>query len=139
MKNRIYLIINTLYYYLLTKISQTMLPKIRYRLVWNYANKLNAQGMAMVAVECRQERRKMYIKSNVMLRPNQWSKGMVVNHDNADKLTAYLTRWRNQIEEIELNALLKGRHLSLSQLKTAIKTGIHTSANLKYSNITKQL
>lgn len=27
-----------------------MLPKIRYRLVWNYANKLNAQGMAIVSV-----------------------------------------------------------------------------------------
>lgn len=78
--------------------------------------------MVMVAVECRHERRNMYIKSNIMLCPNQLSKGMVVNHDNAYKMTAYLTRFRNQIEEIELNALLKGRHLYLSQLKTAIKT-----------------
>lgn len=30
------------------------MSKIRYRLVWNYANKLNMQGQAPVSLECRQ-------------------------------------------------------------------------------------
>lgn len=64
-----------------------MLPKIRYRLVYNYANRLNHQGQAAIACECRQAQQKIYISSNVMLYPNQWCKGMVVNHSKAEKLS----------------------------------------------------
>lgn len=56
---------------------------------------------------------------------------MVINHQNAEKMTAYCVKYRNQVEEVELNALLKGRHMSIGQLKMAIKSGIHQSANLK--------
>lgn len=108
-----------------------MLPKIRYRLVYNYANRLNGQGLSTVAVECRQGQKKVYFSSNVTLYPNQWCKGMVVNHSKAEKLTAYLVKWRNEIEEIELNALLKGHRISLCQLKTAVKSGIHENASLR--------
>lgn len=69
-----------------------MLPKIRYRLVYNYANRLNGQGLSTVAVECRQGQKKVYFSSNVTLYPNQWCKGMVVNHSKAEKLTAYLVK-----------------------------------------------
>ena len=104
--------------------------KIRYRLVYNYGNRLNRQGLAPVAVECRQGSRKMYISSNVLLTPDQWDKGRVVNHDNADKMTAYLVRWRNSIEEIELDALLNGKGMSLYQLKDAVRTGTRASATI---------
>ena len=35
-----------------------MYPKIRYRLVFNYANRLNKHGLAQISVECRQGCRK---------------------------------------------------------------------------------
>lgn len=105
--------------------------KIRYRLVYNYANRLNRNGCAPVSVECRQNHRKIYVSTNVMLEPHQWNKGLIVNHGNADKLTVYLIKLRNSIEEVELNALLKGKRMSLSQLRMAIKSGLHESASLK--------
>lgn len=108
-----------------------MLPKIRFRLVYNYANRLNKQGLAPIAVECRQGVRKLYISTKVLIAPDQWCRGKVVNHGNAEKLTAYCVKYRNQVEEVELNALLKGKHMSLGQLKMSVKSGIHESANLK--------
>lgn len=111
-------------------IFKTMLPKIRFRLVFNYANRLNKNGQAPVALEVRQGCRKKYISSKVMLYDNQWEYGRVVNHDNADKLTTYLVRWKNEIEEIELDALLKHKHLSLHRLMEAIKSGVRTNATI---------
>ena len=83
------------------------MDKIRYRLCYNYSNRLNKNGMAPVSLECRQGERKMYLSSKVMIYPNQWDKGMVVNHENAEKLTAYLIHWKNGIEEAELDNLLR--------------------------------
>lgn len=107
------------------------LPKIRYRLCFNYANRLNHLGMSSVAIECRQGRNRLYLKSNIMLFPHQWADGRVVNHENADKLTVYLVRWMNAIESIELDALLQGRSITLRQLKDAVKTGVHCNATLR--------
>lgn len=87
--------------------------------------------MSPVAIECRQGKKKMYISSQVIIRTDQWAKGMVVNHDNAEKLTIYLIRWMHSIEEIELDALLKGKHLTLYQLKTAVKTGLKANATIR--------
>lgn len=108
-----------------------MVPKIRYRLVWNYGGHLNMDGRAPVALECRQGDKKMYISSKVMLAKGQWERGRVVNHYNADKLTAYLVHWRNTIEEVELDTLLKGKHLTLFQLKTAVMTGVRSNATIR--------
>lgn len=108
-----------------------MLPKIRFRLVYNYANRLNKQCLAPIAIECIQGCRKLYISTKVLIAPYKWYRGIVINHQNAEKLTAYCVKYRNKVEEVELNALLKGRHMSLGQLKMAIKYGIHQSANLK--------
>lgn len=108
-----------------------MLPKIRFRLVYNYKNRLNKQGLAPIEVECRQCCRKLYISTKVLIAHDQWYRGMVINHQNAEKLTYYCVKYRNQVEEVELNALLKGRHMSLGKLKMAIKSGIHQSDNLK--------
>lgn len=108
-----------------------MLQKIRYRLVHNYAGKLNRQGLAPVALECRQGANKVYFSSKVLIGPGQWAKGAVVNHDNAEKLTVYLVRWKNEIEEIELDALLRGKHLTLYQLKEAVKTGLRSNATIR--------
>jgi len=106
-------------------------PKIRYRLTWNYGNRLDRQGRSPVALECRQGTRKIYISSKVMLAAGQWMDGRVVNHQNADKLTVWLVRWMNSIEEIELDALLAGSQMSLAQLKSAVSDSAHRSASLR--------
>ena len=108
-----------------------MIQKIRYRLVHNYGCRLNHQGMAPVSLECRQGFKKLYLSSRVMLTPFQWDGRQIINHENAEKLMVYLIHWRNSIEEIELDALLKGRHLTLYQLKTAVKTGVRSNATIR--------
>lgn len=108
-----------------------LFSKIRYRLCYNYAGKLNRTGQAPVALECRQGKRKIYLSTKIYLYPYQWLNGTVINHQNAAKLMAYLVKYRNSIEEVELNALLKGRMMSLSQLKMSVKNGLHESASLR--------
>jgi site-specific recombinase XerD len=107
-----------------------MRQKIRYRLVYNYCGKINADGRAPIAVEARQGAKKVYFSSKVLVYPDQWFKGSVINHDNSDKLTVYLHRWMHQIEEIELDALLHNKDMTLSQLKNAVKSGTRASATL---------
>lgn len=107
-----------------------MLPKIRYRLVYNYAGRLNRDGRAPVAVEARQDKKKCYFSTRVLLTPDQWEYGKVINHENAGKLTTYLTRRMHELEEIELDALLSGRQMSLYQLKTAVHSGVRSNATL---------
>ena len=108
-----------------------MLQKIRYRLVLNYACRLNNRGLAPVALECSQGVKKVYFSSKILLPPDQWDGRQVINNENAEKLMVYLIHWRNSIEEIELDALLKGKHLTLFQLKTAVKTGVRSNATIR--------
>ena len=105
--------------------------KIRYRLCYNYGNKLNADGRSPVAVEARQGAKRIYLSTHVMLYPDQWSNGQVVNHPNAEKLTVWLTRQMHQIEEIELDSLLHGKPMALSQLKQAVRSGAKPSASVE--------
>ncbi len=105
--------------------------KIRYRLCHNYTGKLNLDGRAPVTLECRQGASRIYMSSNVMIYPYQWNHGSIINHDNANKLTVYLTKWMHSIEEIELDAILNGHPLTLSQLKSAVKSGTKASATLE--------
>mgnify|MGYP000025493946 CR=1 FL=1 len=51
-----------------------MLEKIRYRLVFNRQKKLNRQGTALVQVEAYLNQRKIYLKTNVYLKPECWSR-----------------------------------------------------------------
>ena len=107
-----------------------MLPKIRYRLVYNYAGRLNRDGRAPVAVEARQGTRKRYFSTQVLVTPEQWLQGKVVNHSNAPKLNVYIYHRMQEVEEIELDALLGGRSLTLFQLKTAVRSGVRASAEV---------
>ena len=107
-----------------------MIQKIRYRLVYNYAGRLNSDGRAPIAVEARQGAKKVYFSSNVLIYPDQWTKGSVTNHDNAGKLTVYLHKWMHGIEEIELDMLLHGNAMTLSQLKNAVRSGTRASATI---------
>lgn len=107
-----------------------MVQKIRYRLCFNYGGRLNADGRSPVAVEARQGSLKIYISTGVLLRPDQWSRGQVVNHPNAAKLTAFLCRRMHEMEEVELDSLLNGRPMTLAQLKNAVRSGVRASATI---------
>ncbi len=50
------------------------MDKIRYRLVYNRQNTLNRQGTALVQVEAYLNQRKIYLKTNVYLKPECWSR-----------------------------------------------------------------
>lgn len=115
---------------LLTKNLVVMLAKIRFRTVYNYANRLNADGRSQVAIEARQGPSKAYFRTNVLLYPNQWERGRVVNHENANRLTVFLVKRMNAIEDIELSQLLTGHQMTLSQLKVAVRSGVRASATL---------
>lgn len=107
------------------------MEKIRYRLCYNYAHRLNRFGLAAVALECRQGHRRIYISSKVMLRPDQWDNGIVVNHSNGSKLTAYLVRWMHEVEEMELDGILQGKRMTPYQLKMAVKSGIKANPTIR--------
>ena len=68
------------------------MDKIRYRLVYNRKKKLNKQGTALVQVECSLNGRKIYLTTNVYLRPECWDKevSQVCNHPQALDLNAML-------------------------------------------------
>lgn len=108
-----------------------MNTKIRYRLCYNYAGKLNADGRSPVAIEARQGTSKIYLSTHVLLYPDQWQKGKVVNHPNAPKLTVYLFKQMHQVEEIELDSLLSGKPMTLLQLKHAVRSGVRASATVQ--------
>ena len=108
-----------------------MEAKIRYRLCYNYGKRLNADGRSPVAVEARQGTKRIYLSTQVMLYPDQWSHGQVINHPNAAKLTVWLFKRMHQIEEIELDSLLHEKPMALSQLKQAVKSGAKPSASVE--------
>ena len=68
------------------------MDKIRYRLVYNRQNTLNRQGTALVQVEAYLNQRKIYLKTNVYLKPECWSRegAQVINHPQSNELNAML-------------------------------------------------
>lgn len=69
-----------------------MIEKIRYRLVYNRKHQLNRQGTALVQIEALLNRRKLYISTNLYLRPGQWDQNtsQVINHPQSYDLNAML-------------------------------------------------
>lgn len=67
-----------------------MYSKIRYRYVYNRKNRLNAQGRALLQLECRLRQQRIYLSTNVYLLPTEWDGNYVVNSPLASELNAYL-------------------------------------------------
>ena len=59
--------------------------KLRYRLVWNHARRLNKRGEGLVEIEIQQGTRRRYLSTHTYLLPENWSNGWVVGtpDDNA--------------------------------------------------------
>lgn len=99
------------------------MEKIRYRLVYNRKKQLNKQGTALVQVEASLNQRKVYFKTNIYLRPENWNKNtaQVCNHPQATELNAMLYEFILHLQAIEISFWKRGISPTLSLLKDAMK------------------
>lgn len=113
-----------------------MLEKIRYRLVYNRQKRLNKQGTALVQVEAYLNQRKIYLKTNVYLKPECWSRegAQVINHPQSNELNAMLYEHILELQAIELSYWKRGIDATLSSMKEAVKKGIRPTVSfLKFA------
>ncbi len=99
------------------------MDKIRYRLVYNRKKHLNKQGTALVQVEASLNKRKVYFKTNIYLKPENWdyNHSQVYNHPQSVELNAMLFEYILHLQGIELSLWKRGIQATLSLLKDAIK------------------
>ena len=106
-----------------------MMNKIRYRLVWNRANKLRKGRKALVQIECLLNGKRLFFSTKVYLKPEQWDGGKVVEHPHATELNSYLYNSVLKIEKIELDFITRGIEPTLMQIKNAVLHHINRFAN----------
>ena len=101
------------------------MQKIKYRLVYNRKHHLNSVGTALIQIELLLEKKKMYIGSNIYVRPEQWDKKrqIICNHPNADALNSMLYEFVIKLEGIELGLWKRGISPTLAQVRDAIRAG----------------
>ena len=107
-----------------------MLQKIRYRLVYNRGGQLNLRGEGLIQIECELLGKKIYFSTHTYVRPDQFKRGVVINHYNADGLNYALYLMINDIEKVELEYIKKGVEVHLPLLKEAIRFSISPAAKL---------
>lgn len=108
-----------------------MVDKIRYRIVFNRAGKLNARGEGLIDIECQQGDKKKCFSTHTYVKPEQFSKGMVVNHPNADEINYFLYTRKCELEGIELDFIKNHKKVTLAMLKEAVKCHATPSARLE--------
>ena len=103
-----------------------MIDKIRYRLVYNRKHQLNRQGTALVQIEALLNRRKLYISTNLYLRPGQWDQNtsQVINHPQSYDLNAMLYDKILELQAAEISYWRQGVSPSLLDIKAAAKQNI---------------
>ena len=99
------------------------MDKIRYRLVYNRKKKLNKQGTALVQVECSLNGRKIYLTTNVYIKPECWDKevSQVCNHPQALDLNVMLYEYILKLQSIEIAYWKRAVPVTLSLLKSSVK------------------
>lgn len=104
--------------------------KIRYRLVFNRAGRLNRRGEGLVQIECQQAGHRIYFSTGIHLEPRYWHDGQVVGHELATQLNVLLRRRRIDIERIELDFMLRDVRVTLQTLRDAVKEQTTPTAQL---------
>lgn len=107
-----------------------MIKKIRYRLVWNRSNKLNARNEGLIQIECEQQGRKIYFSTHTYARVGQFADGILTGMDNAESLNYVLYKMIQEIESIELEYIKRGVNVNLSMLKEAYNSHISPAAKI---------
>lgn len=114
------------------------MDKIRYRLVYNRKKQLNKQGTALVQVEASLNQRKIYFKTNIYLRPENWDKqtSQVIDHPQSNDLNAMLFEFVLHLQGIELSFWKRGIQPTLALLRDAIKK--NTPINVTFTVFAKE-
>lgn len=97
------------------------MEKIRYRLVHNRCKRAAEGEYALVQIEAYLGGRKIYMKTNVYVKPEQWDKQRkeVVNHPLANDLNAFLFDKIICLQQVELAIWKRGVQPTLSMIKEA--------------------
>ena len=104
-----------------------MLKKIRYRLVFNRARRLNNRGEGLVQIECAQDKRRIYFSTNIYVKPEQFRNGSVIGNEG---LNYALYKMQHDIEAVELEFIKKGTEVKLPMLKEAVRCHLSPAATL---------
>lgn len=107
-----------------------MIKKIRYRLVWNRANKLNARNEGLIQIECEQQGRKIYFSTHTYAKTGQFADGIISGIDNAEGLNYVLYKMIQELESIELEYIKRGVNVNLAMLKDAYNSHISPAAKI---------
>ena len=107
-----------------------MLNKIRYKLVFNRAKRLNQRNEGLIEIECSQQKRRIYFTTHTYVKPQHFQKGAIVNTPNADGLNYALYIMIQDIEKVELEYIKRGVEVNLPMLKDAVKAHISPAAKL---------
>ncbi len=107
-----------------------MINKIRYKLVFNRACRLNQRGEGLIEIECSQQNRRIYFSTHSYVRPDNFKHGMVIETPNADSLNYVLYTMVQDIERIELEYIKRGVEVNLPLLKEAVRAHISPAAKI---------
>ena len=107
-----------------------MLNKIRYRLVFNRARRLNKRGEGLIEIECSQQNRRIYFTTHTYVKPENFKHGSVIGTPNADSLNYALCLMMHDVEMVELEYIKKGVEVHLPMLREAVRSHISPAAKL---------
>ena len=95
------------------------MQKICFKLVLNRENNLNANSMAMVEIEAKLLSNKIYLPTNVFLKPKYWNvrkQEVMPSHPNHELLNRFLEEHLLKLEWKELQMWKNNTPLTLEQL-----------------------
>lgn len=99
-----------------------MIKKIRYRLVWNRAGRLNKRGEGLVQIEMEQNGRRLYLSTHTYVAKGLWEDGLVSDrHPLASGLNTELITQVMECERVELDYIRQGVNPSLQMVREAIR------------------
>ena len=105
--------------------------KIRYRLVFNHARRLNKRGEGLIQIEIQQGARRRYISTHTYLPPENWKNGWVVGTPDDNARNFMLRRMMWEVEQVELEYIKKGMVVTLPALMEAVESNVSPSAKLR--------
>lgn len=108
-----------------------MFRKIRYKLVYNRAGRLNKRGEGLIEIECTQQRRRIYFTTRTYVKPENFAAGGVTGMPNAAGLNYALCLMMQDVERVELEYIKKGVEVSLPMLREAVRSHISPAAKLR--------
>lgn len=105
--------------------------KIRYRLVWNHARRLNRRGEGLIQIEAQQGRRRRYFSTRTYCRPDEWRDGWLTGTTDDTARNYALRRMMWEVEQVELEYLKRGQRVTLPMLSEAVRTNVNPAARLR--------